>query len=89
MAEDRFEAQTFAHLDADALAEEILRRTRYMMVFMVLMVLVTMMVMVFLIMVTMIVLIQPTLQGSEMRCLNLSSAPQICSSDSNGISPHT
>ena len=35
------------------------------------------------------VLIQPTLQGSEMRCLNLSSAPQICSSDSNGMSPHT
>ena len=66
-----------------------------MMVLMVLMVLVikfvlvTMMVLVFLIMVTMIVLIQPTLQGSEMRCLNLSSAPQICSSDSNGMSPHT
>ena len=63
-----------------------------MMVLMVLMVLVTMMVLVFLVMVVVvikIVLIQPTLQGSEMRCLNLSSAPQICSSDSNGMSPHT
>ena len=60
-----------------------------LMVLVIMMFLVTMMVLALLIMVTMIVLIQPTLQGSEMRCLNLSSAPQICSSDSNGISPHT
>ena len=57
-----------------------------LMVLVAMMVLVTMMVLDFLITVTMI---QPTLQGSEMRCLNLSSAPQICSSDSNGMSPHT
>ena len=67
-------------------------RKRYMMVLIMHVVLVITMVLVFLVMVVVvikIVLIQPTLQGSEMRCLNLSSAPQICSSDSNGISPHT
>ena len=31
----------------------------------------------------------PTLHGSDMRWRNLSSAPQICSSDSKGMSPHT
>ena len=89
VAEDRFEAQTFAHLDADALAEEILRRRSVENKIHDGVDGVDGLGLVFLIMVTMIVLIQPTLHGSEMRCLNLSSAPQICSSDSNGISPHT
>ena len=72
MSKDRLQAQPLAHLNADALAQQILphqvekQQRKYSKK-----------------------IFQPTLHGSDMRWRNLSSAPQICSSDSKGMSPHT